>query len=115
MRFLKITNLLMNCVPILFGISLYIYYYWSKSFHATHGIEARSYGLGVISRIAHWTLDATFFVFLPNLIFFIVLIGFSRVEKKSIKWNLATFAIGTVIMMYLFWIEPVGLLPWILD
>lgn len=115
MKILKIMTLVMSCLPIVFVVSLLTYYYWWRHFIATQEHHELASWMGILSRLTHWLGNGTLYTFLPNLIFMLVLIGHSRVEKKSITTNLVVYGLGIAMLVYLFFIDGSNLLPWYWD
>jgi hypothetical protein len=115
MKYLKIANILMNCLPFIFGVSLYSFYYWSRNFLATHEAGATSEGIGVISQVTRLAMPITFYSIIPNLILIITLVILSRQRKEKTKGLLAFYSLGIGIMLYILFFDPADALAWLLD
>jgi hypothetical protein len=82
LKYIRILNLLLGCLPFLFAIDLYTFFYWSRSFIATHEKGITSEGLTILSRILNPLLSITFYAIIPNLMLLIILWGLSRNRKE---------------------------------
>lgn len=115
MKYLKFVNAVLNCFPFVFAASLYTFYYWLRSFRATHEAGATSESIGLIGKVTRLAMPITFYSIIPNFILICTLVFLSQKTKEKIKGQILFYSLGIGIMLYLIFFDPADVLYWFID
>lgn len=115
MKYLRYSSIVMSCLPILFGLSLYSYYFWYHHFGAGHPRGVFPKGLLAVSWTTDWLATFTLYSVPVNFFLAIILLGIGLSRGEYVFRFVTFYCISITILIIIVVGDPFGALAWYLD